>query len=136
MSTPIESVDRRLVERYFKAMQAGPDGVEDMASLFAEDGEYIEPFSQGGQPSSHRGRAAIRAFFEQSLNGPLGSGVRLTLDRLDVDGDRLRSEWTCIMPIFPGPVRGFDTYAIEGGRIKRLEVTVTDMPSMPQSGGR
>ena len=125
---PVEPADRQLVEGYFKAMQAGPDGVQEMVALFAEDGEYIEPFSAQGRPSSHRGGQAIRAFFEQSLNGPLRDGVRLTLDRLDVDGDRLRSEWTCSMPMFPGPLRGFDLYTIEGGKIKRLEVTVTEMP--------
>ncbi len=129
MSTPSDPAGRQLVEQYFKAMQAGPEGLEEMVSLFAEDGEYIEPFSGNGRPSAHRGKPAIRAFFTESLNGPLREGVRLTLDRLDFDAGRLRSEWTCSMPMFPGPMRGFDLYTIEGGTIKRLEVTVTDMPS-------
>ena len=91
-------------------------------------------FSAGGRPSVHRGEAAIRAFFGESFNGPLGHDVQLTLDRLDVDGDRLRSDWTCSMPMFPRPMHGFDLYSIENGRIKRLEVNVTDMPPMMPPG--
>jgi ketosteroid isomerase-like protein len=131
MTSPAQPAGRELVERYFKAMQSGPDGLEDMVSLFAEDGEYVEPFSGAGRPTAHQGGAAIRSFFQESFNGPLRQDVRLTLHRLDVDGDRLRSEWTCEMPMFPAPLRGFDLYTIEDGRIKRLEVTVTDMPHMP-----
>lgn len=135
MSSPVQPADRQLVERYFKAMQAGPDGVEDIVSLFAEDGEYIEPFSQAGRPATHRGQADIRAFFQESLNGPLREGVRLTLERLDVEAGQLRSEWTCSMPMFPMPLHGFDRYTIENGKIKRLEVVVADMPPMPTPAG-
>jgi SnoaL-like domain len=135
VSTPIESTDRQLVERYFKSMQAGAEGLEEMVSLFSDDGEYIEPFSAGGRPSAHRGAAAIRAFFQESFAGPLGHDVRLTLERLDVDAGRLRSEWTCEMPMFPRPLRGYDLYTLEGGKIKRLEVNVTDMPPMPSPPG-
>src|SRR5689334_12505896 len=110
MTSPAPAAGPDLVERYFKAMQSGPDGVDVMVALFTDDGEYIEPFSGGGRPTSHQGAAAIRAFFQESLNGPLREGVRLTLERLDVDGDRLRSEWTCTMPMFPAPLKGFDLY--------------------------
>jgi hypothetical protein len=127
MSSPVRASDRQLVERYFKAMQAGPDGLAEMIALFAENGEYVEPFSGGGKPVAHRGKAAIQAFFEESFNGPLHD-VQLTLDRLDIDAGQLRSEWTCRMPVFPGPMQGFDRYTIEGGKIKRLEVTVSAMP--------
>jgi hypothetical protein len=127
-NVPVE--ERQLVERYFKGMQAGPDGVEDIVGLFTEDGEYVEPFSAQGRASTHRGSRDIRAFFEESLNGPLREGVRLTLERLDYDGNQLRSQWTCVMPMFPGPLRGFDMYTFETGKIKRLEVVVTDMPPM------
>lgn len=136
MPTPVQPAERQLVERYFKAMQAGAEALEEMVSLFAEDGEYIEPFSAGGQPNAHRGSAAIRAFFQESFQGPLGHDVQLTLDRLDVDGNKLRSEWTCSMPIFPRPMHGFDLYTLEGGKIKRLEVTVSDMPPVPAPPGR
>ena len=126
----IQANDRELVERYFAAMQAGPAGVEQMVSLFAEDGEYVEPFSGNGQVRTHKGSDAIRAFFQESLNGPMGQEVRLSLDRLDLDGDRLRSEWTCSMPMLPQPMHGHDLYTIEHGKIKRLEITVYDMPPL------
>src|SRR5205823_5038287 len=100
MSTIISPADRKLVEDYFKHMQAG--SLDGMLSIFAADGEYIEPFTANGQPTVHRGTQAIRDFFDQSFNGSMGHDVRLTLDRLDLDGDQLRSEWTCLMPMFSG----------------------------------
>ena len=114
--------DGQLVEEYFKAMQAGPDGLEAMVALFTDDAEYTEPFSAGGQPTRHVGRPAIRAFFEASYRSALHHDVRLTLERLDVDGDQLRSEWICVMPAFPGPMRGWDQYTIRAGKIARLEI--------------
>ncbi|MBV9119505.1 MAG: nuclear transport factor 2 family protein [Chloroflexi bacterium] len=116
--------DRILVQRYFAAMQGGAQATEEMVSLFSDDGEYIEPFSGQGQPTSHRGIAAIRAFFDDSFAGPLGHDVKLRLDRLDVDGAELRSEWTCEIPMWPAPMRGSDRYLIRDGKIARLEVTL------------
>jgi len=121
--------DRALVERYFKAMVRGPGGEQEMVALFSDDAEYIEPFSAQGRPTAHKGIAAIRAFFHQSFSGPTHGGVKLSLDRLDVDGDRLRSEWTCEMPVMPGPFRGFDLYTIRDGKIQRLEITMTQPPA-------
>lgn len=34
-----------LVERYFRAMQRGQEGEEELVALFAEDAVYVEPFS-------------------------------------------------------------------------------------------
>ena len=126
---PISPTDRGLVERYMAAMQAGPEGEQEMVSLFGDDSEYIEPFSNQGQPTSHKGIAAIRQFFHMSFADPLQHQVKLTLDRLDMDGDRLRCEWTCEMPAMPGPFRGFDMYTIRDGKIQRLEITVTQPPA-------
>jgi ketosteroid isomerase-like protein len=120
------NTDRALVERYLALMQAGPNGVDDLVSLFDEQAVYVEPFS--GKPQTHEGKAAIRAFFEVALSQHL-NGVRLTLDRLDIDGDKLRSEWTCHLSGLPTPMRGFDLLDLRGGRIVRLETTVTEFPA-------
>ena len=109
-----------VVQRYFKAMQAGPDGAEALFALFADDATYIEPFS--GQPLTHVGRPAIEAYLRASWeDGP--PDLELTLDRVDVDGERVRSEWTCTSPAFPQPVKGVDLCTVRGGRIQRLEVS-------------
>jgi len=81
----------------------------------------------------HTGKAEIRAFFENALEQHL-NGVRLTLDRLDIDGGRLRSEWTCERPAIPGTMRGFDLLTLRQGRITRLETTVTEMAPSQQPG--
>lgn len=121
--------DRVTVERYLASMQAGPAGLEDLVALFDDEAVYVEPF--GGQPQVHTGKAEIRAFFEVALQQHL-NGVKLTLDRLDIDSGRLRSEWTCQLPMFEAPMRGFDLLNLRDGRIVRLETTVTEFPPMPR----
>lgn len=115
--------DRGVVESYLASMQAGPGGLENLVELFTDDAVYVEPFA--GQPMVHTGKAEIREFFKVALAQHL-NGARLTLDRLDLDGERLRSEWTCQLPIFPKPMRGFDLVTLRDGRIARLETTVTE----------
>lgn len=109
-----------VVQRYFKAMQAGPEQAETLFGLFADDATYIEPFS--GQQLTHEGRPAIEAYLRASWeDGPVD--IELTLDRVDVDGDVVRSEWTCASPSFPQPVKGIDVCTVRSGRIQRLEVS-------------
>ena len=125
MSNTVQTRDRGVVEKYLATMQAGPGGLNDLVSLFDDEAVYVEPFS--GQPQVHTGKAEIRAFFENALQQHL-RGVRLTLDRLDLDGGRLRSEWTCELPAFSARMRGFDLLTLRDGRIARLETTVTEFP--------
>jgi ketosteroid isomerase-like protein len=118
--------DRAVVEGYLALMQAGQDGLDDLVGLFDPEAVYVEPFA--GPPTAHTGQAEIRAFFTVALAQHL-HGVRLTLDRLDVDGERLRSEWTCELQGFTRPMRGFDLLTLREGRIIRLETTVTEFPT-------
>lgn len=112
------STERGVVERYYRAMEAGSR--DQMDGLFTDDAVYLEPFSKGGEPTSHEGREAIvgwlAASFEQG-----NKGVTITLDRLDVDGDAILAEWTCVGPMLPGPMKGHDRYIVRGGRIASLE---------------
>jgi ketosteroid isomerase-like protein len=125
----VQTGDQSLVERYLAGMQAGPGGLDDLVGLFDDDAVYVEPF--GGQPHVHSGKMEIREFFRTALEQHL-RGARLTLDRLDMDGDRFRSEWTCVLPAVGAPMRGFDLLTLRGGRIARLETTVTEFPPMPR----
>lgn len=115
MTTAPES---EAIERYYRAMEAGSP--EQMHALFTEDATYIEPFSNGGQPTPHVGREAIVAWLAASFQGP-NQGVTITLDRLDIDGDGAVAEWTCTGPMLPGPMKGHDRYQVTDGRIARLE---------------
>ena len=127
MINTVSARDRAVVERYFAAMQAGATALDDLVGLFDDQAVYVEPFS--GQPQVHTGKAEIRAFFDVALQQHL-KGVRLTLERLDIDADRLRSEWTCELPMFGAPMRGYDLLSLREGRILRLETTVTEFPPM------
>jgi ketosteroid isomerase-like protein len=121
----VSSTDQTIVENLFKAMQKGPSGEADMMSLFADDAVFIEPFS--GTPQTHTGKPAIRASFKGMWENP-PPDMRLALDRVDVDGDKVRAEWTCTSPAFPQPMKGLDLFTIRGGKISRLEIVVTGVP--------
>ncbi|MHC4141746.1 MAG: nuclear transport factor 2 family protein [Planctomycetota bacterium] len=123
----MSETDRNVVENLFKAMQAGPSGEQDMLALFAEDAVFIEPFS--GVVQTHTGKAAIGTSFQDMWRDP-PPDLKLTIDRVDLDGDRVRADWTCTSPVFPKPMRGHDLFTISSGRITRLEIAVTDMPPM------
>ncbi|MEE8169897.1 MAG: nuclear transport factor 2 family protein [Phycisphaerae bacterium] len=124
---PVNSEERSLVESMFKAMQMGPEGEELMVGLFAADGELTEPFS--GKPQTHKGTEGIRAFFK-SATTDTPPDMKIVMDRLDRDGERVRADWTCTSPAFPKPMRGHDLYTIRDGKIVRVEIVVTDMPPM------
>ena len=119
--------DRRIIENMFKAMQAGPDGEEAMMSLFHEHAVFTEPFS--GAPQTHEGVAAIRQSFREMWANP-APDLALHVDRIDLEGDSIRADWTCTSPVFPSPMRGYDLFRIRDGKIARLDVIVTDMPPM------
>lgn len=112
--TPFE-----VVNAYFEAMKAGRSQVDALLALFADDAVYIEPFS--GQTRTHTGHEAISDCIRQSMESP-PPDMTLEVNRVDVDGDTVRSEWTCASPVFPGPMRGVDLCTVRGGRIRRLEV--------------
>ncbi len=122
----VSSGEREIVERYLALMQAGPRGVDELVDLFDDEAVYVEPFA--GQPNTHTGKGAIRAFYEVALAQHL-NGVRLTLDRLDLDAGRLRSEWTCHLSGLAEPMQGYDLLDLRDGRIVRLETTVTKFPT-------
>jgi hypothetical protein len=120
--------DRTTVESLFKAMQMGPPGEEAMMALFDENAVFIEPFS--GKVQTHTGKHAIRESFRQMWKEPLPD-LRLNLDQVEIDGDTVRAEWTCVSPAFPVPMRGLDLFKIRAGKIMRLEIIVTEMPPVP-----
>ncbi len=124
---PVENEERNIVEALFQAMQAGPAGEEQMMALFAEDATFIEPFS--GETRTHHGKEAIRNSFVEMWSNP-APDMKLIMDRVDLDGDRIKADWTCTSPVFPTPMKGHDLFTIVKGKIAKLEVVVTDMPPM------
>jgi hypothetical protein len=117
----VEESGRELIEAHYRAMQMGPSGEDAIVELFADDGVYVEPLTSAeSSPRSHVGKAAIREAFHQGLqwNPP---DFRITLDRLEIEGDVLVSHWTCEGEQMPAPVKGTDRYVLKNGKIKRLE---------------
>lgn len=123
----VSQADRDLIENLYKAMQAGAAGENAMLGLFAEGAVFIEPFS--GEPKTHTGLSAIRAWFQDTCK-ELAPDMRLQLDRVDLDAGRVRAVWTCYSSAFSTPMRGIDHFTIEHGKIRHLEIVVTDAPPM------
>lgn len=106
------------IDRFFRAMQAGATSEAAMMALFAEDAEYSEPFS--GKTQTHQGKAAIRRAFVQGWKHPLPS-MRLEVDRVDLDDQTIRVDWTCHSPALPGGKgQGTNEFSLSGGLIRRL----------------
>lgn len=124
---PVSTADRKVVEDLMHAMQAGPAGEETLLGLFAEDGVLVEPFT--GKMQTHVGKQAIRASLRE-MSKTRAPDLKLMLDRVDVDGGKLRADWSCTSSILPAPMRGHDFFELRGGKISRLEIYVTEMPGM------
>ena len=122
---PVDENDRGVVDRLFKAMQAGPSGEREMMALFSDNAVFVEPFS--GMPQTHTGKDAIKTSFQSMWKTP-APDLKLIVDRVDLDGKNVRAEWTCTSPVFPTPMRGYDLFSIREGLIERLEIYVTEMP--------
>jgi uncharacterized protein (TIGR02246 family) len=122
---PVNDQDRVLVEDMLKAMQAGPAGEQQLLSLFTEDAVLVEPFT--GNVQTHNGKKAIQASLAEMAKTRVPD-LTLRLDRIDLDGDRLRAEWTCTSAMMPAPMKGVDFVTVRGGRIGRLEIVITEMP--------
>lgn len=107
------------VERFFVAVQAGAASEEAMMALFHPDAVYSEPFS--GTPRIHRGKSAIRAALSEGWRHPLPQ-MRIAVDRVDIDGNTVRAEWTCYSPALPGGSgRGVNRFVLSQGLIAELE---------------
>jgi uncharacterized protein (TIGR02246 family) len=118
-------VSRELIERYFRAMQRGPEAEDELVALFAEDAVYVDAFGGG----VHEGREAIRAWLDGSWSDA-PADLRLTVERIDAAGEEVVAHWTCHAPAFAGPARGRDRFTVRDGRIARLESTLDDPPRL------
>lgn len=117
--------DRQVIENVFRAMQTGPTAENELLSLFADDGILVEPFT--GQMQTHEGKAAIKASLVPMWANQ-APDMKILLDRVDLQGQTIRAEWTCTASVMPGPMRGYDLFQIKNGVIHRMEIIVTEMP--------
>jgi uncharacterized protein (TIGR02246 family) len=113
------------VERYFTAMQRGREGHEELLGLFAPDAVWVDAFGGG----EHAGHAAIDRWLAATAD-QAPPDFRLTVDRVDVDGDEVVAAWTCESPAFAAPARGSDRFVVRDGKIVRLESTLVEPPTL------
>lgn len=106
-------------------MQLGPEGEEELVSLFTDDAVYIEPFSG----RRHEGKDAIRTFLA-SARAAAPPDLRIAIEHVRTDEDRVEATWRCESPVFTKPSRGLDRFTIRDGRIARLETTLLEPPEL------
>jgi hypothetical protein len=111
------------LERYFRAMQRGPEGEDELVALFAEDAVYVEPFSAG----EHVGRDAIREWLRGSWQDQ-PPGITITVEQIDVVEQVVEAHWRCESDAFARPARGRDRFTIRDGQIARLESELLEPP--------
>jgi hypothetical protein len=116
-----------VVTRFFQAMHSWED--LKFLELFEEDAEYLEPFS--GSVRVHRGKSAIGESFGANwkVKPP---NFRIEMGAIEVAGPHVRAEWQCTWDGLGGWMRGVDQFEVREGLIRRLEVRVTEMPSIEQ----
>jgi ketosteroid isomerase-like protein len=122
---PVDEKERQVVEDLYRAMQIGPAAEETIMALFAEDAVLVEPFT--GKPQAHAGKPAIRASLA-AMWQKRAPDLVLNLDRVDLDGETVRAEWTCTSAVLPGPMRGCDLLTVRSGKVTRMEIVITEMP--------
>lgn len=110
------------ITNFFLAMQAGPHGLDILRDVFAEDAEYLEPFS--GMTGPHKGRDAIVAAFDASRSDAFDDAV-IQLGTVAVDGEVITVTWTCISQAIPGGQgSGTNVFVMRDGKVASLTTTL------------
>jgi ketosteroid isomerase-like protein len=130
---------RRLKHTYCALCDANYDA-DGLAALFAEDAVW-----DGGPMGVHRGREAIRRFFQGSSKRVPFALHMVTNPILDVDGDRATGRWYLWQPMvyrLPGgdqawwmSARYDDEYVREGAHWRFARVTVNLRLLAPYEAG-
>jgi ketosteroid isomerase-like protein len=120
-----------VVERLFRAMAAGPSGEEPMMALFADDAVLVEPFT--GVPREHVGKDAIRRAYRELFHEPPPPDMRLTLHRVERDGDSIEAHWSCTASTYASDRLGVDHFTVRDGFIRRLSIVITQSETLKEN---
>ncbi len=102
--------------------------VPALASLFAETGSLLDPFtvSDTGGPTRHEGREAVAAWYAQAFDGVPWVALRLT--GTQHEGDAWTAEWEYMDPRLAEPFAGRTQLTIAAGEIFEAQHTLTRPP--------
>lgn len=112
-------------------MAAGPSGEAPMMALFADDAVLLEPFT--GAPREHIGKDAIRKAYRELFHEPPPPDMRLSLLRVEREGDTIRAEWSCTASTYATDRLGVDRFLVREGLIHRLEITITQPETLKEN---
>lgn len=128
---PTKDSGIEVVERLFRAMAAGPSGEEPMMVLFADDAILIEPFT--GVAREHVGKETIRDAYRELFHEPPPPDMRLTLHRVERDGDSIEAHWSCTASTYATDRLGVDRFTVRDGLIRRLEIIITQSETLKEN---
>lgn len=107
-----------------------------LASLFAEAGSLLEPFTitETNEPARHDGREAIRAWFGEAF-GPLPwVAMRLTGIAPGAQAGQLVATWEYMDPRVRAPFAGRSTFTVGAGEIFEMLMELTGQPELVAQG--
>jgi hypothetical protein len=104
-----------------------------VSALFAESGSLVEPFhvTRTGGASRHDGRAAIRAYYDETFRGVEWLALRVEETRERGNG-QMTVDWRYIDPRVEEPFGGRNHFTIAAGEIYEARIELTDPP--PEQG--
>jgi hypothetical protein len=127
--TPAQGLDRDQIIRRYVAHWNRRDA-HAVASLFADQGALVEPFSRSndGQPIRHEGRANIEAWLKDAFSSVPWFAMQLTsIEPLDESGQAL-ALWRYFDPDLAEPLYGRNLFVLAGGEIFATELQLVSEP--------
>lgn len=111
--------------------------VPELLALFAEDATLVEPLSQAtdGRATQHRGRAALRGWFEQAFASAEWSALRLLDLRPGEEPGVIVIDWEYMDPDLAQPLTGQTRFLVGAGQIHVADLQLRAVP-VPQIRSR
>ncbi|MFO0682743.1 MAG: nuclear transport factor 2 family protein [Sandaracinus sp.] len=118
--------DEEIARRYVAQFTRGD--ADAVASLFADTGSIVEPFTvtTTGDPYRHDGRAAVRTWFSEAFEGTPWRAMRIL--GFDHGERQLVMRWEYMDPRLADPLAGRNTFTIAGGEIFEAQVQLDGEP--------
>lgn len=123
--------EEQIIRRYAAFFSHGDASA--IASLFAETGNLLEPFTrtETGDPYPHSGRLAVRQYYQETFETAPWRSMRIT----EVTADESQSggyvmNWEYMDPRLESPLAGLTRFTIAAGEIFEARIELTTEPAV------
>lgn len=125
--------DEEIIRRYFAHFSDGD--ATAVASLFAETGSLLEPFTRTvtGDPYRHDGRESVQRWFTETFETAPWRALRITEiveGAADGESSHRSVTWEYMDPRLEQPFSGVSRFTIAAGEIFELQIELTTEPRL------